>query len=126
MKTFVLGLATGLILTGPAAAQDQGGAAKQERCAPFSRDVILGFCTKQEQADAKARIVVQNAVAARPPPFPPPKVIEGTRSPASSKKVSVALTPEDAAAVDAWIASQPDKPSRDEALHRLVQKGLVP
>jgi len=37
---------------------------------------------------------------------------------------NVRLLPEQAAALDAWRAKQPDKPTRPEAIRRLVEMGL--
>jgi hypothetical protein len=34
------------------------------------------------------------------------------------------LQPEQLAAVDSWIKKQPDKPSRPEAVRRLIERGL--
>ncbi|HMA72005.1 MAG TPA: hypothetical protein VKP67_11030 [Xanthobacteraceae bacterium] len=34
------------------------------------------------------------------------------------------LQPEQLAAVDSWIDEQPDKPSRPEAVRRLIDRGL--
>ncbi len=36
----------------------------------------------------------------------------------------VRLTAEQVTAIDAWRAAQPDKPSRSEAIRRLVERGL--
>lgn len=36
----------------------------------------------------------------------------------------VKLVPAQLASVDAWIEAQPDRPSRPEAIRRLVVKGL--
>jgi hypothetical protein len=38
--------------------------------------------------------------------------------------IGVRLQPEPLAAVDAWREVQPDKPTRPEAIRRLVEKGL--
>lgn len=38
--------------------------------------------------------------------------------------ILVRLQPEPLAAVDAWREDQPDKPTRPEAIRRLVEKGL--
>jgi hypothetical protein len=35
------------------------------------------------------------------------------------------MPPDELAALDAWIADQPDHPSRPEALRRLARKGLM-
>lgn len=39
--------------------------------------------------------------------------------------IGVRLQPEPLAAVDAWRQDQPDKPTRPEAIRRLVEKGLA-
>ncbi len=39
--------------------------------------------------------------------------------------IGVRLQPEPLAAVDAWREDQPDKPTRPEAIRRLVEKGLA-
>lgn len=38
--------------------------------------------------------------------------------------INVRLQPDQLAALDAWIAKQPDKPSRPEAVRQLIQKGM--
>lgn len=38
--------------------------------------------------------------------------------------ITLRLQPEPLAAVDAWREDQPDKPTRPEAIRRLVEKGL--
>ena len=48
-------------------------------------------------------------------------------SPATDKgaAISLRLQPPDLVRVDAWVAAQPDpKPSRPEAIRRLIEKGL--
>lgn len=42
-----------------------------------------------------------------------------------SKKILVAVPPNELAAIDAWIKQQPDKPSRPEALRRLARLWLA-
>lgn len=43
-----------------------------------------------------------------------------------AKPLTVRVPPEELAALDAWIARQPEpKPSRPEALRRLAAKGLA-
>jgi hypothetical protein len=54
-------------------------------------------------------------------------VITKKRGPAPTGKgtlLGVRLQPEQLASLDAWIAHQPDKLSRPEALRRLADKGL--
>jgi hypothetical protein len=38
--------------------------------------------------------------------------------------VMVRVQPQQLSSLDAWIAHQPDRPSRPEAIRRLVDKGL--
>jgi hypothetical protein len=45
--------------------------------------------------------------------------------PRGSKKILVAVPPEDLIALDTWIKQQPDKPSRPEALRRLAKIALA-
>jgi len=48
------------------------------------------------------------------------------RADAPGTMVGVRLQPEQLAALDAWIETQPDpKPSRPEAMRRLAEKGLA-
>lgn len=49
------------------------------------------------------------------------------RGPAPTGKgtqIGVRLQPPELAALDTWIAAQPEKPTRPEALRRLAKKGL--
>jgi hypothetical protein len=47
------------------------------------------------------------------------------RPPVGSINIGVRVPPDELAAVDAWIAKQPDKPSRPEALRRLAKIALA-
>jgi hypothetical protein len=47
------------------------------------------------------------------------------RPPVGSINIGVRVPPDELAAVDAWIAKQPDKPSRPEALRRLAKNALA-
>jgi hypothetical protein len=47
------------------------------------------------------------------------------RPPVGSINIGVRVPPDELAAVDAWIAKQPDKPSRPEALRRLAKIALT-
>jgi len=42
-----------------------------------------------------------------------------------STSINVRLPPDELTALDAWIAKQPDKPSRPEALRRLAKIALA-
>jgi hypothetical protein len=47
------------------------------------------------------------------------------RPPVGSVNIGVRVPPDELAALDAWIANQPDKPKRPEAMRRLIQKALA-
>lgn len=47
------------------------------------------------------------------------------RPPQSGAPVMVRLQPDQLAALDAWIAAQPEPVTRPEAIRRLVEKGLA-
>jgi hypothetical protein len=59
-----------------------------------------------------------------------PSRVSGTkkrigRPPVGSTSINVRLPPAELAALDAWIARQPDAPSRPEALRRFAQMALA-
>ena len=118
MRAWALGamLATGLV--GAAAAQDKTyHLVPTETCTPWSRNVILGLCTKSQEEEAKdmPRQPSGPLFPSKPKPAPVAK---------GETDVAVRLHAEETAALDAWIASQPDRPTRAEAMRRLMQKGL--
>jgi len=47
------------------------------------------------------------------------------RPPVGSINIGVRVPPDELAAIDAWIAKQPDKPLRPEALRRLAKIALA-
>jgi len=52
------------------------------------------------------------------------KKMRRKRPEAPGTPVMTRLQPEQLAAVDSWIDEQPDKPSRPEAVRRLIDRGL--
>ena len=44
----------------------------------------------------------------------------GGRPRVGATKIMIALRPADLAALDAWIAAQPDAPSRQDAIRRMI------
>ncbi len=51
---------------------------------------------------------------------PSPKKNRGGRPRIGSTNILLALPPSDLAALDAWIAAQPDAPSRQDAIRRMI------
>jgi hypothetical protein len=109
-------LAAGLAVT--AAAQDKTyHLVPTETCTPWSRNVILGLCTKTQELEARDMPRQPSGpIFGSKPKTPPPAKGE--------TDIAVRLHAEETSALDAWIAAQPDRPSRSEAVRRLVQKGL--
>jgi hypothetical protein len=58
----------------------------------------------------------------------PPKSIDNVRKPGrpavNAAPYTVRVPPALDAKIDRWIGKQPDKPSKPEAIRRLVEKGL--
>lgn len=90
-----------------------------------------------------AMIVLQERLRSEPvgsANFPPARFLDievfmaGQETPVSKKRgpkptgwgtaVMLRLQPDDLHALDAWIASQPDTPSRPEAVRRLMREAL--
>ena len=55
----------------------------------------------------------------------PTKMWRRKRPGQSGELIGVRLQPDDLAALDAWIATQPDTPSRPEAIRRVLKAGLL-
>ena len=47
------------------------------------------------------------------------------RPPTGALSIHLRVVPADIAAIDAWIAKQPDKPSRPEAIRRMIELVLA-
>ena len=126
MRKLLLGVA---LAAGLSDAQRAGAADRPvhnlvptEQCLPWSKMVILGLCTRSQMAEAKA--MAEAGILARKQDLAQGKAQERPPAPKGQEDVTIRLLAPDLAALDAWIAAQPDKPSRAEAVRRLMQKGL--
>ena len=122
MNKLLLGLALAGVLTGAANAQTvitdpkRGDIVPTEQCLPWTKYVILGLCTRTQMQEAKAMAEAGIQQTKAHPASPPP--------PKGQQDLTVRFHSEDLAGLDAWIAAQPDKPDRAEAIRRLVKRGL--
>lgn len=53
------------------------------------------------------------------------KTVPRKRAPETGTLIGVRLQPESLSRLDAWAAAQDDRPSRPEAVRRLIERGLA-
>ncbi len=125
MRTPIMIAVLTLAMGGMAQAQTERQAVPTDECTPGSMQVILGLCTASQREQAKTMNTDRAApVSSRPPSTQPHKA-----SPPAERggaTISVHFSAAEVAAIDAWIASQPDKGdiNRAEAVHRLLKASL--
>ncbi len=109
-----------LAMVGSAQAQTERQAVPTDECTPGSMQVILGLCTASQREQAKT---LNTDRPRRPSPVARKAIAPPERGGAT---ISVHFSAGEVAAIDAWIASQPDKDgiNRAEAVHRLLRSSL--
>jgi hypothetical protein len=125
MRTPIIVAVLTLALGGLAQAQTERQAVPTDECTPGSMQVILGLCTASQREQAKTLNTDRAPPAPTPPRSPQPHKAAPPAHPGGAT-ISVHFSAAEVAAIDAWIASQPDKGdiNRAEAVHRLLRTSL--
>jgi len=121
MRTPTLVVVLTLAIGGLAYAQTERQAVPTDACTPGSMQVILGLCTASQREQAKTLNTDRPAPRpVRAKTAPPSQAVRGGAT------ISVHFSAVEIAAIDAWIASQPDHDglNRADAVHRLTSTGL--
>jgi len=127
MRAPIVALVLTFATTAWAQAQTEPHAVPTDECTPGSMQVILGLCTASQREQAKTL----NTDRAAPRLAPPGPTVAHTAKPPAVRggaTISVHFSADEIAAIDAWIANQPDHAgiNRAEAVHRLLSSSLPP
>jgi len=127
MRTPTLVIVLTLALGGVAYAQTERQAVPTDQCTPGSMQVILGLCTASQREEAK-RLNTDSAAprVAKPRATPGPKAATPPAAVRGGATISVHFSAAEIAAIDAWIAAQPEHQglNRAEAVHRIMSTSL--
>jgi hypothetical protein len=127
MRTPTLVIVLTLAIGGVAYAQPERQAVPTDECTPGSMQVILGLCTASQREEAK-RLNTDSAAprAAKPKALPRPKAAAPPAAVHGGATISVHFSADEIAAIDAWIARQPDHEgmNRAEAVHKILSTSL--